>query len=154
MKHFPVSFVGASGRCPWVAALVGQGLLRARVVWTWPSTPTKRARITWSCLSFLARLRIHQGCYFHWISDDLCLICDGIQVRGIRGVSVPQRSSSLPFPTGGTCHLGFGDSSALKPLSLSPSHIFPAYFTPAWSRYVKAKLLRKSLETRKRKDNG
>lgn len=87
----------------------------------------------------------------------VCLICDGIQVRVIRGVSVPQRtqrSTSLPFPTRGTCHLGFGDSSALKPLSLNPSHIFPAYFTPAWWRYVKAKLLRKSLETRKRKDNG
>lgn len=84
----------------------------------------------------------------------VCLICDGIQVRAIRGVSVPQRSTSLPFPTGGTCHLGFGDSSALKPLSLNPSHIFPAYFTPAWWRYVKAKLLRKSLETKKRKNNG
>lgn len=30
-NHFPVSFVGASGRCPWVSAL-GQGLPRAKVV--------------------------------------------------------------------------------------------------------------------------
>ena len=65
-----MSFVGASGRCPWVAAL-GQGLPRAKVVWTWPSTPIKRARITWSCLSFLARLRIHQLCYFHRIYMDI-----------------------------------------------------------------------------------
>ena len=38
-----------------------------------------------------------------------------------------------------TCHLDLGDSFALKPLSLNPSHIFPVYFTPAWSHCVKSK---------------